>query len=322
MSKTPSTEENSCLESICLPFLLQAQNPDGSWGFHPGGGGSVEATAWSLLALAGAPPGPAGEKAMARGLGRLCEFQLGDGSWPAFGGQLQGCWVTTVACLALHVLRGPGDSLQRGLEWVGRSWPGEGGFWWRWRNRLAQQSLVVGQDVSLRGWSWTPGTSSWVEPTALALILLSAVPESLHPKEAARRRQLGEGMLYDRMCPGGGWNCGNPMVYGIAGEPAVGPTAWALLALQSHAQREENQQALAWLSRAYPDIQGPGSLALAHLCLRAYRLSPPPLEPVLHRLHQSNRFLHNVEVAAWVTLALSPIASWPGWVSPEGRASE
>ena len=29
-------------------------------------------------------------------------------------------------------------------------------------------------------------------------------------------------MLYDRMCPGGGWNCGNPKVYGVAGEPLVG----------------------------------------------------------------------------------------------------
>jgi hypothetical protein len=166
------------------------------------------------------------------------------------------------------------------------------------------------------------GTSSWVEPTALALILLAVVSEELHPKGTAERRQLAERMLYDRVCPGGGWNCGNPMVYGVAGEPAVGPTAWALLALQSQTQRRENQEALAWLSDAYPSIQGPGSLALAHLCLRACGRSPAALEPVLHRLYQTNRFLNSVPAAAWAALALSSPASWVSWTSREGQPDE
>ena len=54
-------------------------------------------------------------------------------------------------------------------------------------------------------------------------------------------------MLYDRMCPGGGWNCGNPMVYGVPGEALIVPTVWALLALRDEPKKTEflNESRLA-----------------------------------------------------------------------------
>lgn len=76
---------------------------------------------------------------------------------------------------------------------------------------------MVRQDSRLRGWNWTPGTASWVEPTAHALLLLRMLPPETLPSPAARGRQLAEQMLFDRMCPGGGWNSGNPLIYGVAG---------------------------------------------------------------------------------------------------------
>ena len=99
--------------------------------------------------------------------------------------------------------------------------------------------------MSYRGWGWTPGTSSWVEPTSFALLALerSRSRRSCHPT-ANRRRELATAMLYDRMCPGGGWNCGNPRVYGVAGEPLVVPTVWALLALRAQSARRENTESL------------------------------------------------------------------------------
>jgi hypothetical protein len=124
-------------------------------------------------------------------------------------------------------------------------------------------------------------------------------------------------MLYDRMCPGGGWNAGNAMVYAVAGIPRVGPTAWALLALLDQRHRPENRKSLDWLAAAFPEIQGPGSLALAHLCLQAHgrvvsgnRKSGPVLETSLRTRHAVNQFLMNVAVVAWATIALSGAPDW------------
>ena len=78
---------------------------------------------------------------------------------------------------------------------------------------------------------------------------------------AEKRKKFGEALLYDRMCAGGGWNCGNPEVYGVAGEPLVIPTTWALLALRRYPQRRENVESLAWMERNFTKIQAPASYA-------------------------------------------------------------
>src|ERR1700688_352323 len=54
--------------------------------------------------------------------------------------------------------------------------------------------------------------------------------------------------------PSRGRNCGNPEVYGVAGEPLVIPTTWALLALRQYAKRRENIQSLAWLEKNFGKI--------------------------------------------------------------------
>jgi len=324
---TPGGENRpptSWFERFCLPFLFENQNAEGGWGHRAGGHSAVEPTCWTLLALAGAHRSADQETALRHGLGWLCGHQLADGSWPAYPGQPQGCWATSLACLSLHAVgwspacAGRPEALARGLRWLGQAWPGEGGFWWRLREKLLPGQIRVRQNSALRGWSWTPGTSSWVEPTSYALIALRKIPEELHPRGVARRCRLAEAMLYDRMCPEGGWNCGNPRVYGVAGEPAVGPTAWALLALQDYPHRPENQRSLDWLERGYADILGPGSLALANLCLQTYGRSVPPLLPALERLHCRNQLLRNVSVVAWAAIALSPARATLQWTLAAG----
>jgi hypothetical protein len=176
--------------------------------------------------------------------------------------------------------------------------------------KLLRHSHVVQQDVSLRGWSWTPGTASWVEPTSCALLAFRHIPKELHPRDAGRRRRLAELMLYDRMCPGGGWNSGNPLVYGTAGIPRIGPTVWALLALQHCRDRAENLRSLDWLDHAYSQIQGPESLALAHLCLEFYDRPVPALEPFLAALNSNNQFLGHTLAAAWATISLGGRPRW------------
>jgi len=277
----------------------------------------VEPTSWALLALAGAARSAALEKAIQRGAGWLRETQLRDGSWPAYAGQREGCWVTALGCLALHTLGVAPEAVANGVAWLCEEWPGEGGFWWRLRHRLFSRTTEIRQNYYFRGWSWSPGTSSWVEPTSYALIVLRNARGLSLPRRATLRVRLGEGMLYDRMCPAGGWNCGNPLVYGVAGEPQVGPTAWALLALQDHRERTENQRSLDWLAHEYEQIRGPGSLALAHICLEVHGRPTPPLEPALERLYLTNEFFHHVPVVAWAGVALSPAQPWLQWAPRE-----
>ena len=298
-------------EVYCLPFLLRAQNSDGGWGYHPESQSSVEPTAWAALALREGPK-PESPQALERAAKWLRQAQMADGAWRAAADQHPGCWVTALACLALSdQTKAPDETVLKGLRWLLDTWPAEGSTWSRLLRQWHKKSgVVVRQNHALRGWSWTPGTASWVEPTAYALILLRNIPDRFHPKGAVRRRQLGERMLYDRMCPGGGWNAGNPMVYGVPGEPRIGPTAWALMALVDYKERAENRASLDWLERNYENISGPASLALAHLCIRAYGRQAPPPEAKLGDLYSENHFLRNVVVAAWVCLSLGSIPSW------------
>ncbi len=297
-------------KQVCQGFLLEAQNADGGWGYQPTKRSAVEPTAWALLALDDLTDSPTGERAIRRGVHWLRASQHPDGSWPAFPGQSEGSWITALACLALREHLEAQHALRKGLEWLCDTWPAEGKLWHRLRQRLLARSSPVRQKLHLRGWSWTPGTSSWVEPTACAVILLRSAPPGALPPQARKRLRLAEGMLFDRICPDGGWNSGNPVVYGAAGQPLIGPTAWALLALQNHQEHTEVQKSLDWLARTYVHSRGPASLCLAHICLRTYHRPVPGLECTLSRLYEENCFLESIPITALAAVALGRCYDW------------
>jgi len=312
MSISHAPGRGSLLQDVLLPFLHKGQNEDGGWGYRQGHRSSSEPTCWAIEALGNSQRTGDFKSAIERGCRWLSQMQLPDGSWPSFAGQRTGSWVTALACLALYERRESLDRVAQGLLWLCKERPGEGGLWWRLRHQLSRRRSLVRQDSSLVGWSWTPGTASWVEPTSYSLLVFRNVPEQLHPHGARNRRELGERMLYDRMCAGGGWNSGNPLVYGVAGEPRVIPTVWALLALEGHSDRPENCASLGWLERNYRQIRGPGSLALAYLCLRAYNRPPLDLERDVKRLYETNHFFRDTLVTAWASIALGPQSKWVG----------
>jgi hypothetical protein len=99
------------------------------------------------------------------------------------------------------------------------------------------------------GWPWVPETVSWVAPTAMALIALERVKgrELVLGGELQRRLRLGAEMLIDRACPGGGWNAGNAVVYGVPLRPHVDTTALALLALRPLYRLPIVRNSLRWL---------------------------------------------------------------------------
>ena len=139
--------------------------------------------------------------------------------------------------------------------------------------------------------------------SSIAAIVLDSAPAKLLPA-TAHRTKLAEAMLYDRMCAGGGWNTGNPLVYGAAGEAFVVPTAFSLLALRHCSERSENVLSLHWLESNVPEIRGLGSLALARLCLDAYGREWPKTAPDFPSLHQESELVQNIQVLAWCSLAL------------------
>jgi hypothetical protein len=301
------------VQPACLSYLLEAQNEDGGWGFSQGLESRVEPTSWALIALSEIFCGGSGGDVSSRGCSFLERTQLVDGSWPSASGQTTGSWVTSLACWALLSRGNTSPKLARGVHWLRKDLPGDARFWWRSIRSvvaLSSKKRVNPQNESYWGWSWTQGTASWVEPTAQALIVLRTAPVESSSRDREQRQELAEKMLYDRMCPGGGWNCGNPTVYGVPGEPLVGPTVWALLALRAHPERQENRISLDWLAQNWMKIQSPGSLALAHIGLEAYGKQISEIRVVLAKLCAGGEFAWSVPVAAWTALAMSEKMSW------------
>jgi hypothetical protein len=114
------------------------------------------------------------------------------------------------------------------------------------------------------------GSVSWVIPTAMAVIALerSRSLNLVSSNELKRRVDLGHAMLLDRMCPGGGWNAGNSVVYGVPLTPHIDATSVAIAALRFQYHLPEVRQSLSWLLGA--QCSSAYSLAWKILALRSY----------------------------------------------------
>jgi hypothetical protein len=292
-------------------LLRRVQNKDGGWGYRPGIPSATEPTAWAVLALQALEESSGA--ALASAADWLWRAQMAEGAWPTASGKEPGCWVSALACLALIGQKGSSqDAVSRGANWLCETWPAEGNLLWRLRQRNQKTDTVVHQDHSLRGWGWTPNTASWVEPTAYILIMLQNIPAQHRPSQADKRLRLGEKMLHDRACPGGGWNAGNPLVYGVPGVPRISPTVWALLALRNHQDRAVTMEGVEWLYQRYQGLRGPASLALAHLCLKVFGRGAETVETQLGGFYSNNQFLQSIPAIAWASLALGQPPCWLG----------
>jgi len=252
-------------EAVCR-FLKIKQLPNAFWGEYTEQG-AIEATSLALMALRGEANFDA-----VRVTKSLQTVRNRDGSWPPFVGDDAGCWVTAVgiyALLATNKVEVP----QRSIEWLLESAGREAKWLWRWKFQNVDNDVKF--DPAKYGWSWVPGTTSWVIPTAFSLMTLqrirgaAAAPLSQQP-QMNERIELGVSMLLDRMCPGGGWNAGNGMAFDVVFTPYIDATAIALLALQEHHDDAVNAS-LSWLAGRLVDCPSPQSLAWGILALTAYQ---------------------------------------------------
>jgi hypothetical protein len=317
-SRQAQAAEAARLFAELLSHLQNSQNSDGGWPFHPSGESRVEPACWAVLALANALD--SAQTHVARGLAYLKLQQLPDASWPAAPGMSSGGWVTSLAALALAQFPADERSLHAALQWLCDDYPRDSSRWQKFLKSFSSAKQHASHSDEFRGWGWTPRTSSWVEPTAFALMALAAA--SARPKEAAvvpaplakqisGRSVLATGLLYDRTCAGGGWNCGNPRVYGVDGDSLILPTCWALLALRDAPDHPHRALSLAWLQKSFPAIASAGSLAVAQITLENYNLPVPPRPRQLTDFSAAEFAGQGTHIAAWAALALNPSRLWP-----------
>jgi hypothetical protein len=318
---SPNTESARALRAALLTHLQKSQNADGGWPFHIQGDSRVEPTSWAIRALA--DPSESVQAHITRGIAFLKSQQLSDGSWPATTGMSSGGWVTSLAAsvlarlLAQTTAQGPSieKSVHAGLQWLCDDYPRDSSRWQKFLNNF--QSSHASHNDEFRGWGWTPRTASWVEPTAFALMAFASAPDLSSATQLAKsiqdRRTLAIGLLYDRMCSGGGWNCGNPRVYGVDGDSLIPPTCWALLALRDCPEHPNRQLSLAWLQKSFATIASPGSLALAQITLETYGVPLPAAQHHLTDWSAQDLTDQGTHVAAWASLALNPRRSWPAF---------
>jgi len=215
-----------------------------------------------------------------RGLEFLVGIQNPNGSWPAFkGDEREGFGLSSLAVIALINNGEVAFQAKHGLEWLLNSQGEESHWLWRWKFRTSDTHVSFDPDKF--GWPWMPSTCSWVIPTAFSIIALKQGFVCCKTDRVSFRIRRGVDMLLDRVCPGGGWNAGNGVVYGVPMAPHLDATAIALLSLGKEERSRAVGAGLRWLERTAATCSAPWSLGWSILALDAH---DRPIEGLTNRL--------------------------------------
>ena len=265
---------------LAIGFIKAHQNPDGGWGYGPGRTSFVEPAAFCALALHAR-----GERRGAeRGVAFLKSCQNVAGAVGLGPGDPEGNWMAYAALLAFHDF-GAGPEERRLMDWVLGFEDASDAFS---KEQVASIKARFRYDVSIRGWPWTPGTTAWIEPTALFVFALlhAGVPA------AARRIRSGVDLILDRSVPSGGWNFGNPYSGSFELEASVMSTALALSALGTAGipeNRPEVRAGLRYLTQALDRDVSTASLAWVLLAMKGYPSGATLLPGLTARLARLQR---------------------------------
>jgi hypothetical protein len=205
---------------------------------------ATEPTAWALMASRSSWPA----SGVREGFEALLSMRQPDGLWSAFADSTgRSLWATALALRALMSRPAQAPAVAASLDALAQSYPLEASWLVRLKFRYADRHVRF--DPTKYGWSWVPETVSWVVPTSMALITLARGRNRglIGGNVLDARLQLGAKMLLDRACPGGGWNAGNPVVFGVPLRPHVDATAIALAALRMRYQHLTVSASLDWL---------------------------------------------------------------------------
>jgi hypothetical protein len=277
--------------------LHRRELPDGGWSFSGSSQMSLETTCLASFSVLAEQPSSAPHVVWP-----LLHAQLSDGSWPSFVGDGEPSWTTALAICVLNSANDSSGARERGQSWLLKTKGREGGWFWRWKFKLADRAVRF--DPDRYGWPWLSGSASWVIPTAFSVIAIKQFTACSRTEVSERRIRLGVEMLLDRACVDGGWNSGNSVVYGVPLRPHVEATAIALLALQDERRTETIQRSLAWLKQQATVINSRSSLAWCILSLFVYQESVEALKNRLATIMGDGRDIRNNATLATGLLAL------------------
>ncbi len=197
----------------------------------------------------------------------LLRQQLFSGAWAAIPSTgLPNAYCTSLALIALEPYRTPAidQAAERAFEFLEGLHGRESHWLWQWKFRLFDRQVRF--DPSKSGWPWVPGTVSWVAPTALAILAFRTW------RRQSPRIAAGIDMLLDRVCPRGGWNAGNSVVFGVELDPHPDFTAMAAVALRDSLlnRGEVIERSLNYLVTRLSASHSPYSLAWGAIALSSY----------------------------------------------------
>jgi len=233
-------------------FLIQSQIPGSGWGYRSDSPQAFpEPTCYSLLALADTTFSQTDPLEWLVGL-------VNEGGQLYLPNDDSPNWGTSHLIIALSRLDLLPEVRLASIDWL-----------LEWKSQYIETTEVVTLDGTLIGWPWISDTFSWVQPTSYAIfaLKLAGLREHERVKEA-------EALLFDRMCRGGGWNFGNPIILDRQIDPSLSETAIALFALQDVPEATgEIDQGLSLLENELPNYPTALALSLGILCLQLYERS-------------------------------------------------
>jgi len=204
--------------------------------------------------------------------------------------------------ITFSILADTSSARDHALDWAIGNKGKEGNWFWRYKFHFDQ---TVQFRPELYGWPWIEGACSWVIPTGLMMVALKQYVYCKPRPEATARLQLGAQMLLDRSCPGGGWNAGNSVVFGVPLVAHVESTAIALLGLQGERDHPVIREGMEWLEKQVVTEQGIASLSWTVLCLAAYGRDFSSIRRILaERLNDASQLPSNTATLALALLAL------------------
>jgi hypothetical protein len=273
--------------------LIAHANANGGWGYYPGRSSRIEPTCWALLALGSAAGNydPEPHWRFLTSCQRPSGFLVEDAALPVN--------FSFNALAAVVMLGHPRLKSDRALGTLVGALVGQAGL-------QVPQSPNFRQDNSLRGWSWTEGTFSWVEPTCWALLALKrAQSGGISPKDGPARIDEAERMLIDRCCREGGWNYGNANALGKELFPYVPVTALALLALRNRRDTEPVERSLRFLQEQWASEESTISLGLTSICLRRFGFATDQVDQALGLRMPVALALNNIHAIATALYAVA-----------------
>ena len=189
-------------------------------------------------------------------------------------------WASAIAVNTLMTLGAAPETFAGALDSLVNCRPLEASWLVRLKFRISDRQVRF--DPTKYGWAWIPDTVSWVVPTSMALVALERAKKTglIRSRELQDRLRLGVEMLLDRACPGGGWNAGNAVVYGVPLRPHVDATALALAALRFHHNVPIVRDSLTWILNRI-DCPSPYSLAWVIFAAAAYKEVRSDVAPAL-----------------------------------------